>query len=58
MNKFNLFVTFFTVLMLIIGCSSNQQLLENLNVTFENEGATMPTEFHKKPSHLLWRLFL
>ena len=45
MNKFNLFVTIFTVAMLLMGCSSNQQFLENLNVTFENEGATMPTEF-------------
>ncbi|WNF35831.1 FixH family protein [Bacillaceae bacterium IKA-2] len=45
-KKFNLFMTFLIMLMLIIGCSSGSEL-KNLTVNFSDEANTVSTEgFH------------
>ncbi|MFN7251716.1 MAG: hypothetical protein ACK4M9_13095 [Anaerobacillus sp.] len=44
MKKFNLFMTFFIIAMLVIGCASSSSNSKNVEVKFLNEGQVLSTE--------------
>jgi hypothetical protein len=44
LKKFNLFMTFFIIAMLVIGCTSSSSNFNNVEVRFLNDGQVLSTE--------------